>query len=395
MCRNYFWDEDSTNVLFLIISFLVTSLFIYYYFSMIENLLYSDNRTNVTFSMDFADNIFRHTESVYVSGSFTKWKHEADFDMNREKSLWTLTVPTSLVSVPGNSGYPEYNYTITYRVLGLIRKKKCITADVFVNKVKLLQNFILPPAEGFRDDELDRIRHADKRACTIKKLSEYDFNKIQDTMDISNFRRVPGTSSLFRGYHPYKKSRPHLDTEVKRIFYVNKNLELNKVRSIITLCGKENLDKSNKESVTPYVKKIQEENNQCFIDTSYEIVYFDSRSKEFSDTVYFICNFIQEHPSPFYIHCRLGSDRTGTMSSVLAALCGASWQEIAEDYERTGNMGIGEYRNRKLLSFMFEQLLGGKKPEELPDFNDRVKNYFISNNILTEEMIDCVKNKLK
>ena len=37
-----------------------------------------------------------------------------------------------------------------------------------------------------------------------------------------------------------------------------------------------------------------------------------------------IISFINTHPGPYYIHCRLGTDRTGVTSAVLAALCGAS-----------------------------------------------------------------------
>ena len=39
-------------------------------------------------------------------------------------------------------------------------------------------------------------------ASTIKKLSDFDLNDEESLKTLSNFRLVPGTTSLFRTYHP-------------------------------------------------------------------------------------------------------------------------------------------------------------------------------------------------
>ena len=47
--------------------------------------------------------------------------------------------------------------------------------------------------------------------------------------------------------------------------------------------------------------------------------------------------FMLSHEGPYYIHCRMGKDRTGFMCAVLEALAGASYSEIADDYAKSYN----------------------------------------------------------
>ncbi len=54
--------------------------------------------------------------------------------------------------------------------------------------------------------------------------------------------------------------------------------------------------------------------------------------------------FANENNYPIYIHCVLGRDRTGTLISVLLALCGVSKKDIMMDYELSffSSSGCGE-----------------------------------------------------
>jgi len=361
-----------------------------------QSYSYSSNNTFVTFSLETGNNPFISIQKIVIRGSFTKWQERDTFVMEKKgNNKWSVTVSAEKLQQAGNCGYPEYNYIIYYKLFGIIDKISYFTANANNTNIKLIGNFILLPPEGITETEAQRLRRGDKIACTIKKLKQFDLTDRQQHYNISNFRKVPGTANLYRGYHPYKKSHPDYDTEKTRLEFVNSFIQQSKVQSIITLSGRELLDPKYNEFVYPYVKQIQENDNQCFIDTSYETVYFDCLSEEYNNTVKTICQFIASHDGPFYIHCRLGSDRTGTMSAVLACLCGASWNEIAEDYEKTCNLGIGEYRNRKLLACMFKQLLKGKEPSEVEDLTQEVKNHFIKTGILSEELINQVVQKLQ
>ena len=63
-------------------------------------------------------------------------------------------------------------------------------------------NLILFP----EDNPLEIVENT-KIADKQKKLKDFDLENPEDQKTLANFRLVPGTSNLFRGYHPYKKSK--------------------------------------------------------------------------------------------------------------------------------------------------------------------------------------------
>ncbi len=232
-----------------------------------------------------------------------------------------------------------------------------------------------------------------KTAEKLKKLKQFNLENPADVATISNFRLVPGTSKLFRGYHPYKISRPNYDTEEKRIALVNKQLKDNGVKSIITLSGDESIDVK-KEQISVYVSDIRQAGNQLFIKTSYNTVYYASNSREFGNMMADVICFIGSHPGPYYVHCRLGTDRTGVVSANLAALCGASWEEIAADYQKTNEMGIKEFRDYRLLQYSFEKMLG-KKISEIEDLQKEISDYYLREKFITQSELDSLLKNLK
>ena len=107
-----------------------------------------------------------------------------------------------------------------------------------------------------------------------------------------------------------------------------------------------------------------------------------------------IGRFIISQEGPYYIHCRLGSDRTGVFSALFAALSGASWEEIVRDYELTGKAGFGEYRNGRLLAYSFRQLLG-KAPEDCQDLQQELIGRLLQEQIFTAGEIACIQERLR
>ena len=331
-------------------------------------------------------------QNVYVKGSFTGWKEYASWFLNySEKGFWSLTKHVDDVQVPGNTGFPEFKFYVILK--NGTSFEPDLTDVAQQNGLRCINGNMLLTESSIPAKKYLELEEAKKITAAPVPLSSYNLSRKSDREKISNTRKVPGTDYLFRGYHPYKKSRPEFDTEDTRIKYVNEFLEANRVNSIITLCGKEALDESVCEFITPYVSEIQNKGNQCFIDTSYETVYFGSNTKEYGETVAQIVRFINKHPAPYYIHCRLGSDRTGTMSAVLASLCGAGWSQIAKDYERTSQMGIMEYRNRELLAYMFSHILK-VHPKKIKNLKDEMEKYFVSHGFLKSEEIAELRSRL-
>lgn len=89
----------------------------------------------------------------------------------------------------------------------------------------------------------------------------------------------------------------------------------------------------------------------------YKYIYqADYNEKYLNDALQCIIDFVKEdHPAPYGIHCRLGNDRTGYYCAVISGLCGASWAEIAEDYQKSNYTYLGEYRDQRLLKQVFEK----------------------------------------
>ena len=79
---------------------------------------------------------------------------------------------------------------------------------------------------------------------------------------------------------------------------------------------------------------------------------------------------------------------------MLAALCGASWDEIRADYQKTNAMGIKEFRDYRLLQYSFEKMLG-KPMDEVQNLQKELGNYFIERKFVTQADLDTLVSRLK
>ena len=357
----------------------------------------------VVFVFDAGAYGIKAPKKVYVEGAFNGWAKgtSADWQLEPYKgNIWTLACDAEDIKVPGNSGFPEFKFyvvadveyvtTVCGKEVTRTRQEKMEPAAV--SRIPGFQmatnNLILFPG----DDPAVVVENV-KVSEKAKKLKEFDLSKPEDCATISNVRVVPGTSKLIRGYHPYKISRANFNTEKTRLELVNKAIEDNGVQSIITLSGNEQII-SSKETISSYIQNINYSGNHLFIDTSYNTVYYNSTGSDFGKLMADIISFINTHPGPYYIHCRLGTDRTGVTSAVLAALCGASWDEIRADYQKTNEMGIKEFRDYRLLQYSFEKMLG-KPMDEVQNLQKELGNYFIERKFVTQADLDTLVSRLK
>ncbi len=356
----------------------------------------------VVFVFDSSRFGIKTPKRVFLEGSFNGWaKKNSGWELEKYKySTWTYECNLEDVMVPGNSGFPEFKFYVIAEVEYEVR---IVEATSIRKKDEVMEPAMPNPFPGFSmatnslillpADNPAVVVENTKTAEKLKKLKKFNLENPQDVATISNFRLVPGTTKLFRGYHPYKISRPNYDTEEKRIALVNKQLKDNGVKSIITLSGDESID-IKKEQISVYVSDIRQAGNQLFIKTSYNTVYYASNSREFGNMMADVIRFIGSHPGPYYVHCRLGTDRTGVVSANLAALCGASWEEIAADYQKTNEMGIKEFRDYRLLQYSFEKMLG-KKISEIEDLQEEVSGYYLREKFITQTELDSLLGNLK
>lgn len=356
----------------------------------------------IVFVFDSARFGIKTPKRVFLEGSFNGWaKKNSGWELEKYKfSTWTYECNLEDVMIPGNSGFPEFKFYVIAEVEYEVR---IVEATSIRKKDEIMEPAMQNPFPGFQmstnclillpSDNSQVVIENAKTAGKLKKLKNFNLENPADVATISNFRLVPGTTKLFRGYHPYKISRPNYDTEEKRIALVNKQLKDNGIKSIITLSGDESID-IKKEKISVYVSDIRQAGNQLFIDTHYNTVYYASNSREFGNMMAEVIRFVGSHPGPYYVHCRLGTDRTGVVSANLAALCGASWKEIASDYQKTNDMGIKEFRDYRLLQYSFEKMLG-KKISEIEDLQKEISGYYLREKFITQAELDSLLNNLK
>lgn len=367
---------------------------------------FHESTTNKTITFVFDNALWKAgtVNSVDVRGSFTGWSKSNEFVMSYDsaESCWTVTVPYSSVRIPGNSGQPEFKFVINGSNW-LSGYGKSFIPEGYVFMTSDRNNIVV-----FADDDFERIKANSKTADTVRKASEFDLTGRDGREEISNFRLVPGTTSLFRCYHPFKWSREKYDSEPLRIDYVKQLSADEGIRSDICLSGDDTRSltsytvsgTSYRESIPDYYQGIIDAGNVLYVGTanghtpSYNEVYYNSTGERLGQWMKETADFINRSPAPYSIHCRLGTDRTGVFCGLFAALCGATWEEIAEDYQKSNRMGIQEFRDYHLLQYSFQKILGVDDISQVDDLPRGIADYFINSGYLTNDDIDGVRNRL-
>lgn len=342
-------------------------------------------------------------ESIDVRGSFNGWTLTSGFAMTAsttDDGIWYLSLPNSSVAIPGNSGQPEFKFVVTGTVDGVAATAAWLDMSTTTPADYITggndRNHILV----FSGDDMTQIIANRDTANTVKTLAEFDLTSEADKQKVSNFRLVPGTSKLYRSYHPFKKSRSQFDTEDARVAQVQTYMQEKGVQSVITLYKDETatLDAAKNETISSYHQALIDAGHNLYLpDADYNTVYFNSDSAKFGGWIKQVVEFIisDANQAPVEIHCRLGTDRTGVFSAVIASLMGASWSDIVADYQSSNNMAIKEFRDYKLLKYSFEKMLKIDLDDSSVNLQQEMTTYMISNGYLTQTQIDALIVKLK
>ena len=248
-----------------------------------------------------------------------------------------------------------------------------------------------------------------KVTITLNQVQKY--KGIQDTLSISysddineyttpeefaNFREMRvgniKQNTLYRGASPVDNSRNRAAT-------VDSLLQSNGINFNIDLADK-NTD-GTKYQVHDYFQSLVDANKVVFLGMA--AAY---KKDDFSAKMKTLFEAILANDGPYYIHCLEGKDRTGYVCMVIEALCGATYEELVEDYFITYKNYYGiekdtsKYNAIKDLHidemiryvFSFEEtanvhLLG------FAPYHTKATNYLLSIG-LTQEQIDAVQEKL-
>lgn len=359
-------------------------------------------------------------EEITVRGSFTKLYNEQTRRWGENKEKFTLTydsnynwyslvLPINQVNIPGFSGQPNFRF---YKNGKPIVLKSTIPEKYIFNGEQIIL--------FSTDNQERRIKElADNKSINDKIKDEQDFtgtfdlNTEEGKQAVSNFRNIPCANNMYRSYHPFYPTHENSNLEQKRMELVQKFMQDKQIKADINLCNDRSLSELMPYTVNgvgynveipEYYKQLIESNNVLYVGDknigngivpSANFVYYLSDSEVIIEWVKEIINFVNTREGPYLIHCEIGVDRTGFFSAIFASLCGASWQEIKEDYSKSSRMGIGEFRDYRILKYSLEKMLNVNNLDNVNDLQQLMFHYLVSSSIITETELNEFISRIK
>lgn len=149
---------------------------------------------------------------------------------------------------------------------------------------------------------------------------------------------------------------------------------------------------------SPYFRSLYEAGEVCPVSLNANF-----GSDEFGRKLVFGLKTMTDHPGPYLIHCLEGKDRTGFVCMLLEALCGASYQEIVDDYmisydnyyqiSKENDPGRYEVIRKNVLDPMVSIMIGEDIAPEKADLTVCAENYLV-NAGMSRKMITALRQNL-
>ena len=127
----------------------------------------------------------------------------------------------------------------------------------------------------------------------------------------------------------HRSSSPFCD-DINRAYYVSEYMESEKVKTVLNLADTE--EKMKSYDMPPYSRQLWEEGNVILCPLK-----ADPTADDFNKRLIAALKELPTRPAPYIVHCMEGKDRTGYVCALLEGLCGASYEEIVDDYLITYN----------------------------------------------------------
>ena len=126
-----------------------------------------------------------------------------------------------------------------------------------------------------------------------------------------------------------RSSSPFCD-DINRANYVSEYMESEKVKTVLNLADTE--EKMKSYDMPPYSRQLWEEGNVILCPLK-----ADPTADDFNKRLIAALKELPSRPAPYIVHCMEGKDRTGYVCALLEGLCGATYEEIVDDYLITYN----------------------------------------------------------
>ena len=280
-------------------------------------------------------------------------------------------------------------------------------------------------AINYGDDMWDIAKLNEGDKASVRLNTKHKYKDLQDASDIhyyderekytsdeefANFRNINvgniKESKLYRSASP-------CDNKHKRASYVDKLIEKANVDFILNLADTDEKIEgyiASPDFNSPYFLSLyrNKKNNlkllfasKTFQKYSALAMNMNYKSQEFGQTL--ASGFINmlDSDGPYLVHCLEGKDRTGFVCIVLEALCGASYQEIVDDYMVTYKNYYGidindnryEILKKRNVDAMLQFIVGDNVDIRKDSLSKPTANYLIQLG-MTDTQIEDLINKL-
>ena len=113
--------------------------------------------------------------------------------------------------------------------------------------------------------------------------------------------------------------------DINRAYYVSKYLEDENVMTVLNLADTK--EKMFTYDMPPYSRSLWEGGNVILCPLK-----ADPTADDYNNRLIEALKELPTRPAPYVVHCMEGKDRTGYVCALLEGLCGATYQEIVDDY---------------------------------------------------------------
>lgn len=170
-----------------------------------------------------------------------------------------------------------------------------------------------------------RMKEKGGKVDTQEAMSmSYTNNRDDYSSDVAfaNARAVKGGRIVSGRLH---RSSSPFSNEINRAAYVSEYLEKQQVKTVLNLTDDE--EKMKSYDMPPYSRTLWEGGNVILCPLK-----ADPTADDFNNPLIAALKEMASRPGPYLVHCTEGKDRTGYVCALLAGLCGASYEEIVNDY---------------------------------------------------------------
>ena len=228
-----------------------------------------------------------------------------------------------------------------------------------------------------------------------------DRSKYTTDEEFANYRVI--TVGDIKDNILYRSASP-CDNKHNRAHYVDALMAKDNIEFVMNLADtKEKIDgyilKDDFDS--PYFLSLYGKNtieNQQVLPLAMNMNY---KSNEFREKVSLGFKEMLKNTGPYLIHCQEGKDRTGFVCIVLEALCGATYQELVDDYMLTYKNYYGITKENDSLRYniikernvdAMLRFLASDSNSDLDniEFSSHIKNYLINGGMKEEEVDELI-----